>query len=124
MKEITRLRRRLAQVGPRGRGARLPEDLREEIGAYSRARVAEGGRLREIALEVGVSRESVRRWISSSRRRRARPENCDDHATAEVVPVNVVSAEITDAVVVVTATGHRVEGLDVAGAAALLRALG
>ena len=124
MRKIARLRRRIEEVGPRGRGARIPEDLREEIGAYARERVAEGGRIREIASEVGVSRESVRRWMSLPRRRRARLESGDDHTAAEVVPVSVVCAETPDTLVVVTTDGHRVEGLNVTGAAALLRALG
>jgi hypothetical protein len=109
------IRRRVAALGPRGRGARVPEELRQEIGRYTRQRSGEGAALGQIAAETGISRESLRRWMSAVRRRPRR--------VAEMVPVTVVREAGGDGVVIVTPGGYRVEGLDVEGAAVLLRRL-
>jgi len=108
------IRKRIEALGPRKRGGRLPESLRREIGDYARRRRSEGVKVSDIARETGVSGESVRRW-SSARQARLRT----------LVPVRV-RAEVAghDGVVIHTAQGHRVTGLDVEGAVRFLRRLG
>ena len=108
------LRRRVAALGPRGRGARLPIPLRAEIIGYARHRHAAGVSVRAIAAETGVSSESVRRWLVASVGRPARPA---------LLPVEVLATPHAEGLVLVTPAGHRVEGLQVGTAAALLRAL-
>jgi hypothetical protein len=72
--------------------------------------------LRDIAAEIGVSPESVRRWTTSARGRRRK---------ATIVPVQVCpDAEPERGVVIVTPSGLRLEGLDVERAADLVRRLG
>ena len=109
----TRIRRRVAALGVRRRGARVPEALRTEIAAYAEQRRAAGARLKAIAHETGVSGESVRRWMAGAPRRQ-RPA---------MVAVEIRSESGGAGVVVLTPGGYRVEGLDVVGAAALLRQL-
>jgi hypothetical protein len=112
MGSAARIRRQVAALGPRGRGARVPEGLREEIGAYARGRLEEGAGLREVAAETGVSPESVRRWAGSTP---------DEHRDVELLPVQVIGE--AESIVLVAPGGYRIEGLDIAGAAALLRRL-
>lgn len=107
------IRGRVAALGRRGRGAKLPEDLREEIADYARRRRERGGRVRDIAVEVGVSRESIRRWSSTS-----------SSAKATVVPVRIRPDHAATQLVVVTPGGVRIEGLDLEQAAELVRRLG
>lgn len=111
----TRIRKRVAALGRRSRGERIPTELRAEIADYARRRRAEGVRVREIAVEVGVSPESIRRWSVAKR-----------HETAKALPVRVRAEALDDEarIVVVTPGGVRIEGLDVAQAAELARRLG
>lgn len=46
MEHGARLRRRVAALGPRGRGSRMPADLRNDIIAYARERQADGAALK------------------------------------------------------------------------------
>ena len=112
MERGSRLRRRVWALGPRGPGSRVPELLRSDITAYARERQAGGASLEEIAAEVGLTRETIRNWLRSAK------------ADRELVPVAIVP-EIVEgaAIVVVSPQGYRVEGLDVAGVATLLRML-
>ena len=108
-----RIRRRVAALGVRRRGARVPEALRAQILAYAEQRRATGARVEAIARETGVSGESLRRWMAGAPRRR-RPA---------MVAVEIRPERGGAGVVLLTPGGYRVEGLDVAGAAALLRQL-
>lgn len=108
-----RIRKRVTALGRRSRGERIPATLREEIAEYARRRRAEGGRVREIATETGVSPESIRRWAV-----RAKPTE------PVALPVHVRRDEVSAEIVVVMPSGMRVEGLDVEQAAELARRLG
>jgi predicted transcriptional regulator len=110
-----RLRRRVAALGARRRGARVPALLRAEIAGYAAERRAAGARMEAIARETGVSPESVRRWLVGAARRR-RP-------TMSAVAVAIGPEQVAGGVVLVSPSGYRVEGLDVAGIAAVLRQL-
>ncbi|MFQ5472709.1 MAG: hypothetical protein ACE5FA_07490 [Dehalococcoidia bacterium] len=108
------IRKQVNALGPRKRGVRLPQSLRREIADYARHRRSEGGKVSDIAREAGVSEESVRRW-SSSKRTRSRA----------LVPVRVrAEGSASNGIVIHTAQGHRVTGLDVDGAVRFLRILG
>jgi hypothetical protein len=115
MERGARIRRRMAALGPRGRGARIPEELRRAIAVYARGRRREGVGFHELARETGVSHETIRRYVGERREGR------------DVVPVEIVADEVTvddgSGLTVVSPGGYRVEGLDLAGAAALLRML-
>jgi hypothetical protein len=108
------IRKQLSGLGPRKRGGRLPEALRREIAVYARQRRSAGIRLSDIARETGVSEESVRRWSAPpALRRRA------------LMPVQVRSeGSAGNGIILQTAQGHRVTGLDLEGAVQLLRHLG
>jgi len=108
------LRKRIEALGPRRRGVRLPEKLRREVADYARHRRSEGVKVSDIARETGVSGESVRRW-SCAKRTRLRA----------LVPVRVrAEAPGHDGIIIHTAHGHRVTGLDIEGVVRLLRGLG
>ena len=68
-KAAGRFRRQPAALGPRHRGARSPEALRRAIIAYAGG-PAKGTGLGGIAAAVGVSKESIRRWVATVRSRR------------------------------------------------------
>ena len=113
MERSARLRRRVAALGPRGRGSRIPEGLRSEITAYARERHGDGASLRQTAREIGITYETIRNWL-----------RVPERGARALVPVAIVPDVVArDALVVVSPRGYRVEGLDVAGAAALLRML-
>jgi hypothetical protein len=85
--------------------------LRGAIGAYARRERAKGVALGAIAAAVGVSKESIRRWVATAL---ARP----------LLPVVVSDAVIDAPGVTLTAPGgYRVEPLTLEQAAALLRQL-
>lgn len=113
MEHGARVRRRVAALGPRGRGARIPPGLRDDIIAYARERQANGAGLRQVGRETGVTYETIRNWL-----------RVPERGMRALVPVAIVPDVVTpDALVVVSPRGYRVEGLDVARAAALLRML-
>ncbi|MBY0307830.1 MAG: hypothetical protein K2Q09_03730 [Phycisphaerales bacterium] len=65
-----------------------------------------------LARETGVTRETIQSWLRAPASARA------------LVPVAIVSEVVSsDAIAVVSPRGYRVEGLGVAGVAALLRML-
>lgn len=108
-------RRALAENGGLlGRSARYSDALREEAVLYYRDRRASGATKVSIANDLGLAQMTLARWAES--------------AGGHIKPVRVVTdvvAEIENGapVVVVTPSGHRVEGLTVSMAAELLRAL-
>jgi transposase-like protein len=88
--------------------------LREQAVAYWRNRRQHGERFRDVAAALGVAAWSLHRWTRASKTRvRFRP------VTVAAAPPAVASP----LVVVMGATGPRVEGLDVESAARLLALL-
>lgn len=112
--EFEALKRELAQGGQR-RGKRYSADLRQRVVQWARPRHAAGQSWPELAVELGVALDTVRRWCvgqpprKSSRRR--------------VVPVQVVDNATSDAAGSVSVTAWRASGLTAAQAAELLRGL-
>jgi len=111
--ELRGLRRELDRIEC-GQGISYPDPLRERITAWADRRRADGATLREIARAVGVSAESLRRWMLG-------------RTTTALIPVEVVADPIderSDSVRIMTAAGHRIEGLTIADTIAIARVLG
>lgn len=97
------------------RRVRYSQAARADAVAFAEEGRAAGRTLSAIAADLGVSTQALRRW------RAARP-------AAAFRPVLVTNAEAAGlasrgGLVVQTARGHRVEGLDLAGVVAVVRAL-
>ncbi len=103
-------------LGRRGRTTRVPDEVRQVVLAYVRRARRDGVSWEQIAETVRLSKTALVRWTKAERRSRRRA----------LQPVRVVAERLQEPgqVSLVTAAGHRVEGLSVEGAAALLRALG
>ena len=118
--ELRDFRRELARVE---RGQWYPDALRARAAAWARAQRDVGATWREISAAIGVPAETLRRWTSTTARDAS-------HAHA-LVPIEIVrdpEAENHRAgargVRIITAGGHRIEGLTTADAIAIVRVLG
>jgi hypothetical protein len=106
LREVVRRLERTAKTTP------VPSGVRAQIVAFAARAREMGWSLSMVARVVGVSVGSVRNW------RRESP-------VTALVPVVVTPSRVGErpALTVVAPSGYRVEGLDVATTAALLRAL-
>lgn len=103
----------------RRRGKRYPKELEARVRACIAAHRVRGESIGEIATQLGMVYETVRRWSMST-------------SSAALVPVTVVDEPSACGATLVSArgatlvspTGYRVEGLELRDLAALLRALG
>lgn len=109
---VQRFRRqaRREQGDRHGAERRYSEQLRHEAVAYWRAREPTGDGVRAVATALGIAPMSLRRWAQDTRFRPVR-------VIADATPVP------TRLVVVLDATGIRVEGLDIDTAAQLVARL-
>jgi hypothetical protein len=91
--------------------------VRREVLVYAGRRRAAGESVLSIAEQLGLRAQLLALWQSKSPRMRFR--------AVRVTPAAGVSgrSEVATSLVLVTASGMRVEGLDVAAAAALVREL-
>jgi transposase-like protein len=110
-RELQDLRRRLSVI-PRGRGRRFPAVLRERIVAWTAARRRRGDWWCELARELGVPANTLKRW-STPRAEEARP----------LRPVQVVEEPPCRTVTIVAPSGLRIEGVTIADVIAILRGL-
>ncbi len=109
MSPAERLRRRVSSY-PREGGRRFPRELKAELASFAQTESAAGASVAQIARSLGVSAPSVRRWL--------------DSAPGAATLVAVGSVEVPARTLRVTLPGGLVvEGLDVAGVAALSREL-
>lgn len=111
--ETAKLRQDIAaRASKRGR---LPRELRERCERYAARRVAAGASKKTVADELGVSAMSVTRWLG-------------ERPAAAIVPVHIVARAATSAkverLVVMTARGLRIEGLDLDGVCTLVARFG
>ena len=117
-RELQNLRRGLAQV-ERGPGCWYPEELRQETVGWVRRRRAGGASWRVIGGEVGMSVETLRRWVSRRGDVRA------------LIPIEIIADASSMTIEpmsggprIITRAGHRIEGLSVADVIAIARVLG
>lgn len=103
------------RLGTRGVGRRYPEELKREALAFLGERRGEGVSIAGVAKELGLRERTLSLWAAAPR----------PTGKASFVPMAVVAdAPPTAPAIVVHARGLRVEGLDVATLADLLRRLG
>ncbi|HKY34200.1 MAG TPA: hypothetical protein VJV23_16855 [Candidatus Polarisedimenticolia bacterium] len=97
-----------------GLRTRYPLSLRQQVARHARERLAAGERLAPIAASLDLALASLQRWVAAESSERIRP-----------VVVDVASdlRSHTSTAVLVTPSGIRVEGLDVAQLATLLNVL-
>lgn len=91
---------------------RCPAGLRDEVVSYVQSRRDSGSSVMEIAADLGVSDSSLTRWIAAEKNKNGR-----------MTSVRVKEPAMSSGVVLVTPRGYRIEGLNVADAANLLRSL-
>jgi predicted transcriptional regulator len=109
MDEAQYLRRALDRIETR-RGRCVPPELKARARKWIAEQRAEGRTVSEVATELGVAAGTILRWSNGGVR--------------SLVPVRVVPDEILKAVVVVSPSGLRIEGLTLADAVRVLRELG
>lgn len=106
-------------TAPRGRGRRYPATLRAAALAQLRARQAEGAKLAAVARELGLRTATLTKWAKAS----ASPTG----SKAAFRPVRLVArpagADPERRFTVLGPAGLRIEGLDLASLAELLRSL-
>jgi|SRR5271165_505023 len=96
-----------------GRGKRYDAELKSRVVAFAQAQRGEGRSWAQVATELGLRFETLRRWCvkgSSSPRAMRRVEIVADGAPRKLT--------------VVSSSGLRIEGLTLEDAVALLRAVG
>jgi hypothetical protein len=108
-------------IGNRGPRTRIPPEVRRAVLAYANAARHAGRAWREIAGVVGVSAAALHNWRSETGE-----SQCRRRRTRRLLAPVVVRDDTRDQIrtlTLVTCAGHRVEGLDIAGAAELVRRL-
>jgi hypothetical protein len=114
-----RLRAAVVALGRTKRNQPIPPALRAELMACARAARARGLGWGEIARGLGVSMTGLERWFAAP----PAPGRTAPALRRVRVTASPMREEPRAALCVVSPQGYRVEGLDVAAAAALLRAL-
>ena len=117
------------QFGGRpGRGARYPEELRCEAIEIARGALDRGASMSSVARRLGLSPGTLERWLEQEEQS-GLSESCRPR---DLRPVELIEAAVPGSkmsspgagLVLVTAAGHRVEGLGLGEVAVLLEALG
>jgi len=120
-RQIERFRRQVETLfgGCQGPGVRYPEALRALAVQVALGAVGQGQRLSTVARELGVGVGTLQRWVE------AVPRESGSLRAVEVVSDDAGAREqnAPDGLVLVTAAGHRVEGLALAEVALLLESL-
>ena len=115
-----RLRAAVVALGRTKRNQRIPLALRAELIAHTRAARVRGVAWGAIARELGVSMTGLKRWFAALPPvRRGAPML----RRVRVTSATDSQPSVGRALCVVSPQGYRVEGLDIAAAAVLLRAL-
>jgi transposase len=112
-------REAVAKLGQRGRTTPYPKKLRDEAVDYARERREQGTTWRLVAGELGIGIDSLTNWARLAERRGAKPE----FRQVALKQAEVAVSGPGGALVVHGPGGVRVEGLDVAGLAELMRRL-
>jgi hypothetical protein len=112
VKKASELRAAVRALGTRGQGRRYPEQVKRDVLAYLADRRKAGRGVRTVAQEVGIPWKTVKLWAAPPRP--APPPS--------FVPMKLVTESGREPIVV-HAGPLRIEGLDVAALADLLRRL-
>jgi len=112
------LKSEVAQLGPRGRGRPYPKGLLEKILSYTVARRRQGAKLVEVAAELGLHDQALSRWLGEKRAAN-RFDRVEVIASAQNAATTVAST-----IVVHGPRGLRIEGLELAALAELVRRVG
>lgn len=113
--EFESLRREVARR-ERGRGRRYPQSLRDRVVDWASERRRRGAGWLDLAEEIGIAAESLRRWTS-----RELPPTA--MVPVEVVP-GIGASHAGRPLRVVTRAGHSIEGLTLVEAIEVVRRLG
>jgi len=115
-KTAARIRAAVRLLGKRGPGRRYPEALKSEVLAYLAERRRTGRGLATTSSELGIPERSIKLWAGAPRA---------SSAPAFVTMAVTEAREVSPAsrIVVHAPGGVRIEGLDVASLADLLRRL-
>lgn len=121
-RQIRRFRSQVEEYfgGRPGPGDRYPETLRALAVEVAAVELARGTRLAAVAEELGVGAVTLRRWVEAA------PARSASLRAVEVVKDEGTGAEeprSSTPLVLVTASGHRVEGLSLAEVSWLLESL-
>jgi hypothetical protein len=106
------LRRALLAHHP-ARGKRYSPDVQSAVVEFAQRRRADGASWQQIAAELGMQFETVRRWCTGTSGRQFKRVEVVDGIRGESPSLRIVSP-----------SGHRLEGLTLEEAIATLRALG
>ena len=90
-----------------------PEQLRRMAAKYARKRVTAGKAIAAISKELGVAEQSLRNWMRA---------DTDFRRVQVTEPVPAEQSD-TGTLVLISPSGYRLEGLDMASAFQLLRTL-
>jgi hypothetical protein len=107
--------RRRGSLRQAGLGIRVPEELRRLAVRFGRWAQDEGESLGEAAVQLGVSRATLERWLAE--------EPAGDSSAVREVVVREEEAGGGGVLTLVTPEGFRIEGLAVADLAVLVRSL-
>jgi hypothetical protein len=119
--QVERFRRQVARHfgGPPGKGARYSAELRAEAVALAQAAVERGESLRSIAAGLGIGSVTLARWLEAPAKTEWRAVEIVEEPDREIV-----ASPGLPGLVLITARGHRLEGLGFDEAVLLLEALG
>ena len=112
------LKAEVAKLGPRGRGRPYPKALLEKLLSYTVARRRQGATLVEVAADVGLADQTLSRWLGEKRRAKR-----FDRVEVVTAPP-AVATPAASTIVVHGARGLRIEGLELAAVAELVRRVG
>ncbi len=107
----------VAKIGPRGQGRRYPEALKREVVAYLTARREAGRGLKTTSVELGIPERSIKLWSST-------PRASGQPSFVPMVVTAAVAERTAPEIVVHAPGGIKIEGLDLATLAELVRRLG
>lgn len=106
----------LAALGARSPTTPYPPELRALAVAHVKERCAQGASMREMASELGVGPDSIRRWQSGRRRRPVVVRRV-------AIAPRATAARTVESIVVHGPAGVRIEGMGVSAIAALFKEL-
>lgn len=114
-KRAAEIRAAIRALGVRGKGRRYPEAVKRDVLAYLAERRKVGRGLATTSAELGIPERSIKIWSSAPR-----PSSTPTFTTMQIADAPEV---LPTRIVVHVPGGVRVEGLDVASLADLLRRL-